>query len=425
MSDSSASLDVAAPADSADVVIVGGGPAGSSAAARLARAGIDCVVIEKKRFPREKTCGDGLTPRSVKALLDLGMDEELSRWHRVKGLRAWGAGRMLELDWPEHPVFPPYGAVVTRAELDMAIAERAKKEGATFFEETEAVEPILRDGVIEGVVAKPKDAETFGLRARYVLVCDGSLSRFGRALGNARDPKYPLGMAIRGYFDSPRHDDGYIESHLDIVDAAGRSLPGYGWIFPVGDGSVNVGIGLLSTFKDWKGVNTSKLMDAFAQMAPGYWEIDPDAGRSVRGGKLPMGMSVRPRVGPNWLVAGDAGGVLNPFNGEGIAYAMETSEVAAAVIEDALGSGDGRALLRYPSILDERYSDYYRAARAFSRVLGEPALMGRLVQIGMRSRPLMEIVLRVLANLLTPGLRRPENVLYAVLERAVAIGPEP
>lgn len=409
----------------ADVVVVGGGPAGSSAATRLARAGFDVVVLEKKRHPREKTCGDGLTPRSVKALMDLDMDDELGRWHKVHGLRAWGGGRKLELRWPDHPVFPPYGAIVRRAELDLALAERARKEGAAYHEETEALEPVLRDGLVAGVVVRPRGAAPREVRAPYVIVADGSLSRFGRRLGCRRDPKYPLGMAIRGYFESPRHADPYMESHLDIRDAQGRALPGYGWIFPVGDGWVNVGIGLLSTFKGWKGVNTSHLMDAFSRAAPAYWEIDPGAGRSIRGGKLPMGMSVRPRIGPNWVVVGDAGGVLNPFNGEGIAYAMETAEVAADVVADALRTGSGTSLARYPAILDERYGSYYRTARAFTRLLGQPAVSKRLVQIGMRSQRLMEVVLRVMANLIVPGLNRPENVLYSAAEALVAIGPEP
>ena len=114
------------------------------------------------------------------------------------------------------------------------------------------------------------------IRARYVVVADGANSRFGRALGAQRNRTYPQGMAIRGYYESPLHAEPWIESALDVRDRNGNSLPGYGWIFPVGDGTINVGIGLLSTFRDWKSVNTSHLMDEFAHTAPEYWGISPD-----------------------------------------------------------------------------------------------------------------------------------------------------
>lgn len=412
-------------AQRADILVVGGGPAGSSAACRLARAGLDVLIVEKKRFPREKTCGDGLTPRSVRALIDLGMAEELAGWHHVRGLRAYGAGQVLELPWPEHPVFPSYGAVVTRAELDMAIAERAKKEGVTFCEETEAVAPITDDGVLTGVRVRSAGGQNRDIAAPYVVVADGSLSRFGRSLGNVRDLRHPLGMAIRGYFASPRDRDSFIESHLDIRDAQGQSLPGYGWVFPEGNGTVNIGVGLLSTFRGYKGVNTSRLMESFCHAVPDYWQIDPETGQSVRGGKLPMGMSVRPRVGPNWVTVGDAGGAINPFNGEGIAYAMETAEIATDVLLDAIRSGNGTRLARYPELLDARYADYFRAGRAFVRLIGEPRAMKVLTAVGMRSRPLMRFVLRVMANLLAPDLNRPDEALYRMAERLVLLGPEP
>src|SRR5260221_643809 len=103
------------------------------------------------------------------------------------------------------------------------------------------------------VVVRPKEAATNETVAgRAVIVADGSNSRFGRALGAARNRSYPLGMAVRGYFRSPRHDEGWIESHLDLRDRDGQHLPGYGWIFPAGAGTLHVGVGLLSTFPGWK-----------------------------------------------------------------------------------------------------------------------------------------------------------------------------
>jgi menaquinone-9 beta-reductase len=254
-----------------DVLVVGGGPAGASCAYWLAEAGHDVLLVEKKRYPREKTCGDGLTPRSVKQLNDMGLAGALAGHHRFDGLRSIAFGRTLELRWPDHPDFPTYGYVVTRKDLDQLVAERAAKAGATIWQESEAVSPVLDGAAVRGAVVRRKDAGgslTEEVAARYVIVADGANSRFGRALGTSRDRSRPMGLAIRGYYESPRHDEPWIESHLDIRDASGTVLPGYGWIFPVGDGRVNVGVGLLSTSKRWKSVNTSHLMESFAAYAP-------------------------------------------------------------------------------------------------------------------------------------------------------------
>ena len=413
-----------------DVVVVGGGPSGASCAYWLAEAGYDVLLLEKKHYPREKTCGDGLTPRSVKQLEDMGLAQALSDHHRFDGLRSIAFGRTLEMKWPSHPDFPSYGYVVTRKDLDHMVAERAVKAGAVLWDQTEAVAPVVSSGLVRGAVVKRK-AEEFGgaveeVRAKYVVVADGANSRFGRALGTSRRRDYPLGMAIRGYFESPLHDDPWIESHLDIRDRAGNVLPGYGWIFPVGDGRVNVGIGLLSTFNQWKAVNTTHLMEAFVDYAPERWGIRPETSCGpATGGRLPMGMSVGPHVGPTWLVTGDAGGAINPFNGEGIAYAYETGRLAAGVLAAALDSGDGLALQEYPRLLQEQYGLYYKVARAFVRIIGRPELMRLLVSTGMHSKSLMEWVLRIMANLLRPDELGPAEAAYKAVAAIARMAPTP
>ncbi|MBA3653430.1 MAG: geranylgeranyl reductase family protein [Actinobacteria bacterium] len=405
-------------ADARDVLVVGGGPAGAACAYWLAEAGHDVLLVEKKRYPREKTCGDGLTPRAVKELQAMGLADALAEHHRFDGLRSIAFGRTLELKWPEHPDFPDYGYVVTRKDLDHMVAERAVKSGATLWQESEARDPIVDGGLVRGAVVRRKEGGgDQEIRARYVVVADGSLSRFGRALGTARNKSFPQGMAIRGYYVSPRHDEPWIESHLDVRDKQGNVLPGYGWIFPVGDGRVNVGVGLLSTFNRWKSVNTSHLMDAFVDWAPKSWELSPETSCGPpTGGRLPMSLSVGPRAGPTWLVVGDAGGAINPFNGEGIAYAYETGRMAAEALDVALRTGDGLALRRYEERLAQEYELYYKVARAFVRIIGNPQAMRLLVSTGMRSRTLMEWVLRIMANLLRPDELGPAEAAY----RAVA-----
>jgi flavin-dependent dehydrogenase len=231
-------------------------------------------------------------------------------------------------------------------------------------------------------------------------------------------------MAIRGYFTSPRHDEPWIESHLDVRDAAGNVLPGYGWIFPVGDGRVNVGVGLLSTFNQWKSVNTTRLMEAFVDWAPKSWDIRPETSCGApTGGRLPMGLSVKPHSGPTYLVVGDAGGAINPFNGEGIAYAYETGRFAAQALDVALRTGDGTALRLYDQRVHDEYDLYYRVARAFVRLIGNPQAMKVLVGTGMRSRSLMEWVLRIMANLLRPDEIGPAEAAYKAVAQLARLAP--
>ena len=418
-----------------DVLVVGGGPSGAACAYWLASAGHDVVMVERKRYPREKTCGDGLTPRAVRQLEDMGLSDELAgTGHRFQGLRSHGFGRTLELTWPDHPDLPGYGYVITRKDLDALVAERAAKAGATVWEGVEATEPVVEAGLVRGARVKAKAAPpdagagptatatstaTAGpvaVRARYTVVADGANSRFGRSLGTSRNRAYPQGMAIRGYWTSPRHDEPWIDSWLDIRDKAGNVLPGYGWIFPVGDGRINVGIGLLSTFNQWKAVNTTHLLQSFAEYAPPSWDIRPEtACGPATGGRLPMGLSVGPQAGPTWLVVGDAGGTINPFNGEGIAYAYETGRFAADAVHLALTSGDGMALQTYRQRVEAAYALYYKVARAFVRLIGRPELMKALVTTGMRSRSLMEWILRIMANLLRPDEMGPAEAAYKAL----------
>jgi geranylgeranyl reductase family protein len=401
-----------------DVLVIGSGPAGASCAYWLAKEGHDVVVLERKAFPREKTCGDGLTPRSVRQLQDIGLGPELAACHRYAGLRTHGFGRTLDLPWPEVKGLPPYGYIVTRKDLDGLVAGRAAKEGASLWEHTEAVEPIFEGAALRGarVVAKGEDGHTGQVTARYVVVADGANSRFGWAIGNQRNRSYPQGMALRGYWTSPRHDEPWIDSWLDLKDEAGNSMPGYGWIFPLGDGRVNVGVGLLTTASIWKGVNTTQMLEAFCRMVPKSWDIRPETSLGpATGGRLPMGMAVTPRSGPTHLVVGDASGMINPFNGEGIAYGYETGRLAASVLHEALTSADPGVLSTYEQRLEAEYGMYYRVGRGFVRAISRPAVMRACTATGMHGRPIMEWLLRIMSNMLRPDEVGPAEAAYKAL----------
>src|SRR5256714_1674530 len=160
--------------DRYDVLVVGGGPSGAAAAYWLAQQGRRVLVVEKKRFPREKTCGDGLTPRAVRELHDMGLADPLADYQRYDGLRSIAHGVTLELAWPDHPDYPPYGYVIRRRDLNEMVAGQAVKAGATLWPAAEATDPLVEGGLVTGAIIHRKESGTReAVRARYLALADG------------------------------------------------------------------------------------------------------------------------------------------------------------------------------------------------------------------------------------------------------------
>jgi menaquinone-9 beta-reductase len=396
------------PDDQADVIVVGAGPAGSATALHLARAGLDVLLLEKTTFPREKVCGDGLTPRAVRALVGMGISlDARDGWRPNKGLRIIGGGSRLELPWPELASYPGYGLVRNRLDFDETLARAAQKAGARLIEGTNVTGPVLDDrtGRITGVTARQDGARrTYG--SRLVIAADGCSSRLSVAMGLRKREDRPLGVAVRTYYRSPRHDDDYLESWLELWDGD-RLLPGYGWIFGMGDGTSNVGLGLLNTSTAFRNTDYRALLRRWLAGLPPSWGFtEANRTQQVQGAALPMGFNRTPHYTRGLLLAGDAGGMVNPFNGEGIAYAMESGEIAARVVTQALSRptwpGAERVLCTYPQALKDAYGGYYTLGRLFVRVIGRPELMKFATKHGLRRPVAMRFVLKLLANLTDP-----------------------
>ena len=411
--------------DDADVIVVGAGPSGSTAAYYLAQAGLNVLLIEKSRFPRDKVCGDGLTPRAVKSLVAMGVDvSEEAGWLRNKGLRVIGGGLRLELEWPELGNWPGYGLVRTRASLDEQLARRAQAAGAKLLEGTTVTGPVLDDsGRIVGVETtaeieeKSKSRSRFDnaervhgssvtYRARVVVAADGNSSRLSVAMGLRKRDDRPMGVAVRTYYTSPRHKDDYLESWLDLWDGD-RLLPGYGWIFGMGDGTSNVGLGMLNTSDAFGKTDYRELLKRWLKSMPEEWGyVEETRTEPVRGAALPMGFNRTPHYHKGLLLAGDAAGMVNPFNGEGIAYAMESGELLARVVAQALArptrAEAERVLRSYPEELQAAYGRYYTLGRVFVQLLGKPKLMRYATSRGMNHPQLMRFALKLLANLTDP-----------------------
>jgi menaquinone-9 beta-reductase len=398
------------PADEADVIVVGAGPAGATTAFYLAQSGLDVLLLEKSRFPREKVCGDGLTPRAVKTLVNMGISvSEQDGWVRNKGLRVIGAGKRLELPWPELASYPGYGLVRTRLDLDETLARRAQQAGARLLEGVTVTGPVLdeRTGRIAGVAGKAADGgEDRSYRARVVVAADGNSSRLSVAMGLRKRDDRPLGVAVRTYYTSPRHDDDYLESWLDLWDGD-RLLPGYGWIFGMGDGTSNVGLGLLNTSAAFGHTDYHALLRKWLEGMPAEWGFtEENRTQPIRGAALPMGFNRTPHYHQGLLLVGDAGGMVNPFNGEGIAYAMESGEILARTIVQALARSrraeTERVLAGYPHALSQAYGGYYALGRAFVKLIGQPTLMRFATKHSMNRPALMRFALKLLANLTDP-----------------------
>jgi len=398
----------------ADVIVVGAGPGGSATAYHLARHGINVLLLEKTEFPREKVCGDGLTPRAVKQLIDMGIptDPAVSPgWLQNKGLRVIGGGIRLELDWPELASFPGYGLTRTRMDFDDLLARRAVEAGAKLMVNTNVTGPVLdAAGRVVGVEAKTAEGDVT-YRAPLVVAADGVSGRLPLALGVAKREDRPMGVAVRRYYHSPaKHDDDYLESWLELRSREGgdKLLPGYGWIFGMGDGRVNVGLGVLNSSTAYGKTNYRQLLLDWMSSTPPEWGMHDEANADgpILGAALPMGFNRTPHYTRGVLLVGDSGGMVNPFNGEGIAYAMESGALAAEVMAQALARPEGpereRALAAYPQELKLRYGGYYRLGGIFVKLIGNPQVMKLATKHGMPHPTLMRFVLKLLANLTDP-----------------------
>ena len=406
---------------STDVLVVGAGPAGSAAATWLARAGVDVTLVDMARFPRDKTCGDGLTPRAVAELVELGL-EDWVRAHPVsRGLRAHGFGHTLELPWSAGgSSFPDWGSAVPRKELDDHLRTTAIKAGATAVDGLKAVDVRWNGDEVAAVVFKQDDGETLEIACRRVVVADGVRSPLGKVLGREwhRDTVY--GVAGRSYVESGRSDDPWISSHLELRDEHQTVLSGYGWIFPLGGGQVNIGAGTLATAKRPADVAIKPLMRLYAEQCRTEFQLVGEI-RDEASALLPMGGAVSGVAGANWALIGDAAGCVNPLNGEGIDYGLETGRLVA---ETMLESSHLATL--WPALLRHHYGEAFSIARRLAGLVTVPGVLRYAGPPGMRSNALMTLALRWMGNLVTDDDRdRAARVWRWMGRRSLALDHRP
>lgn len=374
-----------------DLLIIGGGPAGSAAAIVAARAGVRVTLFEKGPHERDKVCGDGLTPRAVAALEELKVD--YSAAHRIDGLRMIAGKKTRELAWPTTDRFPNHGAVWPRHRFDTHLIDLAIEAGADVRFESEAL-PVMEGDRCIGVIS---GGDTF--TAPLTILAAGAQGAAAKMLGAERDPNEPFGLAIRAYAPTPRHAERHLEACLSLRDEHGTPVPGYGWMFPAGDGTVNIGVGALSTMKGFKKLNLNTLLDQYAAIVREPWGLGGYVDKP-RAWRLPM--SCVKRHGPGWLAIGDAAGFVNPMNGEGIDYGLESGMLA---VEQFL-SNPATAPGVYDQLVGERFDSFLRTGRRFSFLIGHPWLLKPGLRIAVGTQSAADITLAVMGNLVdsrTPG----------------------
>ena len=374
-----------------DLIVIGGGPAGAATAIQAARGGASVAIFEKASSGRDKVCGDGLTPRAIGALQKLQID--LEGIHKINGLRMIAGKTRRELEWPSGGSFPSYGAVWTRRELDSHLLETASQSGATIFYETEVV-PVFEGERVTGVTSGTETWDT-----DLVVAASGAPGKVARMLGTERKSGEPYGIAIRTYVESPRHADHYLEASLAMRDSTGTPIPGYGWMFPTGNGTVNLGVGALSTMKGFKKLNLNTLCDLYRDLIADEWEVGPYL-EKPRAWRLPM--TSQKRHGNGWAAVGDAAGLINPMNGEGIDYSLESG----MLISDLFLDDPQAAPEKYDAIIGERFDGFLRTGRRFSYLIGHPLVLRSGLRVAVASQVMANITLQVMGNLVdssTPG----------------------
>ncbi len=386
-----------------DAAIVGAGPAGSLAAYWLAIAGVQVVLFDQATFPRDKPCGDGVIGRGLAVLDRLGLGGWATQFHQPSALRLSSPDGQVLDGRPDMGDDYCYGRLIPRRMLDERLVQAAVEAGAQLMENTRVI-AVERIANSVRVLADGRE-----VTAQLVILSDGSRAPITRRLGLPSGPAELV--AVRQYFVGDVGPEERMEIHFEQP-----ILPYYTWLFPLGDGRVNVGT---ATYTRQARQGRVSLREVLARFVADPTATEGRLARAEPAGPV-RGHPLRARLGSTrthaerMLVAGDAAGLVNPLSGEGIATAMESGELAAANALAALEAGDfsARALAPYSQALEARYGADHRAARILRLALSTPRLLNRVFRRLRRDGELALLIGYIIVGHKSPCLAlRPTTLL--------------
>lgn len=331
------------------------------------------VVLDKFEFPRDKPCGDGLTPRAVSYIQKMGLADEVAKFHRVNGAKMFSLSEW-DLAFPRRPGMPDHGHVARRTELDTLLLKQAGSARAELRQSAEVVGPIVDDdGRVTGVTLKSGER----VLADAVVAADGAYSPVKRALKLDSQYNGYSAIAIRAEMPINRPDSDSLDIYLKLT-FQGDQLPGYGWVFPLGDGRVNIGLGYVNSYKNWQQINATQLLGDFMESLPAEWELpaldELKKSKAVQAWRLPMGFTAWPPWRPGILFAGDALGAVRPVSGAGISKALQSGLAAGECAIAALTNSGPDDFTNYGQRMKATWGREYRRGRHFHKLVGIPAI---------------------------------------------------
>lgn len=372
------------------IIIVGAGPAGTSAAYHLAKEGIEVLLLDKAKFPRDKVCGDGLSPSAIKELEIIGIKNKvLQKSNPVDGCYIYSPNN----NFFKVEDYTPLVYIIKRKILDDLLLEKAENVGVKFVENVKIVDI---EGGFDRVTLKDNCGNDFF--ADLAIIASGSNSSLPIHMKLLKKPPADA-MASRAYFRgiNPDLDKMVFCYNQDI-------LPAYGWIFPLGNGMANVGVGYF--FEKSEYPNLKKIWQLFVEWVKkeGFADQNTEQITPLETGLLRMGLRRNKLYDKRIILAGDSASTVNPLSGEGIYYALESGRVAASVIQNALESDDfsKKLLSLYKDVLKNHNKSRYSGCLRFRKIMKQKWIVNRLVSKARKTPELADKIYGLLVGEVHP-----------------------